>query len=238
MSEGLTRIGVSMRVVNAAGYDEPRDAISHEWVTLLAALGVTPVLIPNRLPNVPTFLDTMRIQGLLLTGGNDIGGHSYAGDGPGLSDASPERDATEHAMLDYAVHERIPVLGTCRGIQMLNVHFGGMLLSTAQTARDHVATTHHVTVTVPTVARALGGADLRVNSYHRHAISDATVAPDLRVLARAALDDSVEGLYHPALPIIGVMWHPERTCGSAAPDPTIVRTVFLDNPNFFKELRP
>ena len=183
-------VGLTMRVIHAVEYDEPRDSISHDWIRSLVAWGATPALIPNALANVPQYLKFLAPDLLVLTGGDDLG-------------ATPLRDATETAVLEYACANGIPVLGVCRGLQFMNVHFGGRLVPVA----GHVARPHPVNFA--SSWRAFYGETASVNSFHETGIRKDCLAPGLTATAHDEAG-AVEGVVHESLPLAGVMWHPER----------------------------
>ena len=117
-------VGVSLRVVEATGYVEPRDAISHDWIRFLALHGMTPLLIPNVLSAPVDYIERMNVSALLLSNGNSVGPlddteRRLVGD-----DASVERDSTERALIDFAIESGMPLLGVCRGMQMIQTYFG------------------------------------------------------------------------------------------------------------------
>ena len=60
------KIGISLRITNAQNYVEKRDSISHDWPVFLEQLGFSPLLIPNTISDIPTFLDEMKISGLII----------------------------------------------------------------------------------------------------------------------------------------------------------------------------
>ena len=220
-------VGVSLRVVETPTYTELRDAISHDWIRLLSHYGVTPLLIPNTLPNLRAFLDQMPLTALLLTNGNDVGCLDGDEARPSVSDASEERDTAERTMIEFAVEHRTPVLGVCRGMQMLNAYFGGKL------ARDltepcgssdaHVATQHSIEIVDPRWRHRLGASSASTNSFHRHAVTVSALSPQLLPMAMADRG-IVEGMYHPDLPIIGLQWHPERANSAAELDLILIET--------------
>lgn len=168
-----------------------------------------------------------RLDGLLLSGGEDVVPARYGGvDDDRATAHDEERDAFEAELIDAALAARIPILAICRGTQILNVALGGTLvahldetdgLSHAETDEHRSARRHGVQV-VPgsDLARALApdiGDDhrLRVNSYHHQAI--AVPGRGLRVVARAD-DGTVEGVEIPGRSVVGVQWHPEMHAGT------------------------
>ena len=68
-----SKIGISLRITNAENYDEKRDSLSHDWIILLEKLDIIPVMIPNTISNIDSFLDEMKISGIILSGGDNIG---------------------------------------------------------------------------------------------------------------------------------------------------------------------
>jgi putative glutamine amidotransferase len=199
-------IAVSMRAADSVAYHEPRDAISHEWIEFLQSKAITPVPISNALRQPSEYMRSIRARGLILTGGEDLG--PLPGE-PGEQSAGNSRDAVENELLECALGERIPVFGVCRGLHLVNVHFGGGLERDLGPSANHVNVMHRVEIVASPSDHVKDGEGGETNSYHGQGVVVGGVAPDLRVFAVAA-DDVVEGLYHPSLPVVAVQWHPER----------------------------
>jgi putative glutamine amidotransferase len=186
--------------------------------------GALPVLVPPLLGNDDADRIMDAADGLLLTGGEDVDPARYgAARHATVTSVSAERDATELALLAAAHRRGRPVLAICRGIQLLNVAFGGTLVQDIPSQRpgalshdegDHQASrVHPVRVEAGTrLAAALGAADLQVNSFHHQAPDEPGDA--LRVTARAP-DGIVEGLEWAGEEwwAVGVQWHPEELDG-------------------------
>lgn len=174
----------------------------------------------------------VRLDGVLLTGGEDVATDLYA---HRLDDATastsnidrgiafdtpddaiaadgeiPLRDAFELALLDAVLSVSLPVLGICRGIQLLTVAAGGTLhphLPThALVDGPPDATPHLVTTTAGSELRRLYGPEVAVNSLHHQA---AERLGDGYVATAHSPDGIIEGIEHAELPIIAVQWHPE-----------------------------
>lgn len=210
-----------MRVITNETYPEVRDAISHDWVELLDAMDIEPVFVPNRLRDPARFLRESEARGLILTGGNDLG----AVHGEAATPAAPApRDRTEFALLDAAVTLGTPVLGVCRGLQVINVHFGGHILRDVGPLGMHVNARHPVDIlAAPSPGlRAFGGTRVVTNSYHGQGVLLAGIASELRAFA-VAPQSVVEGLYHPTIPVLAVQWHPERDRPQSEFDGTLLR---------------
>lgn len=206
-------------------YRKPRIALYANYLGVLERVGLTPVLITPAHSAAAIRQLMSSCSGLVLPGGDDIDPSRYGADPiPELGVVNPPRDASEWRALDEAVDRDLPVLGICRGHQMVNVYFGGTLCQDITVAMgeaySHVQTTawgshhHHVTVEPEShLGRAVGRTRLEINSYHHQAIRD--VAPNLVVTARAddGLIEAVESREHRW--VTGVQWHPERHEASA-----------------------
>jgi putative glutamine amidotransferase len=187
--------------------------------------GGLPVLVPPLLHADQAAHILHAADGLLLTGGEDVDPARYSAPRhPTVTGVSVERDATEIALLESAYNRRKPVLAICRGIQLMNVAFGGTLIQDIPSERpdavphdsDHsqrAARVHDVRVEAGTrLARALGVAELKVNSFH-HQAPDRVGTP-LRATAWSP-DGIVEGLEWTDEDwwAVGVQWHPEELDG-------------------------
>jgi len=183
--------------------------------------GGAPVIVPaaqNR-KSLSRVLDS--VQGLILSGGPDVHPKRY-GEEPmaGLGEVDEALDSMELMAAGLALERDIPILGICRGIQVLNIALGGTLYqdipsqmpdSICHTPKtDKAVNTHTVRVEVKSrLRRILGKPEIWVNGKHHQAVKDP--APGLVVTARAR-DGVIEAVEHPGKPyVIGVQWHPEGT---------------------------
>jgi putative glutamine amidotransferase len=197
-------IAVSQRVDVIAGRNERRDALDQRWTGFLDACGLLPVAMPNTASPAlaAAWLEAVAPAGILLTGGNDL--TAYGGD-------APERDAVETLLIEHAVARRIPLMAVCRGLQMLMHHFGAGL----ERVTGHTGTEHPVVL-------GDGGTDT-VNSYHNWAFT--SVPPGFTAWATAP-DGVVEAVRHDTLPLLGMLWHPERNAPYRAAEIDLVRRHF------------
>jgi putative glutamine amidotransferase len=170
-------------------------------------------------------------DGLCLTGGGDIDPERYGTDNIASTDIDERRDAVELALLERALANDIPVLGVCRGFQLINVRFGGSLeqhhlghspkyppagtpVSDDPAGADAV---RHVVTAEPgsKLAAACGDEPFIVNSSHHQVVTSDRLASELLAVARVG--ELVEALESPAHRwVVAVQWHPERTAQVAA----------------------
>ena len=206
------RIAITQRVELATGHGERRDCLDQRWAALMEGLGIDLVPVPNGLAEPGQWLQRQAVSGLILSGGNDL---SHL---PGASNFSRERDTTEAALLTTARELHLPVLGVCRGMQMLNHFLGGSMTP----VQGHAGCLHGVSCGV---ADELFGAYSQVNSFHNWGITPNDLAQNLSARAHAG-DDTVEAFAHASLPWTGIMWHPERPCGNDGHDARLIRHLF------------
>jgi gamma-glutamyl-gamma-aminobutyrate hydrolase PuuD len=197
----MKAVAVTQRVSVVPAYGERRDCLDQAWVRFLAACGLLPILLPN-VPDVAVALcERAGIAGLVLTGGNDLA--VLGGD-------APERDAVENALLDLVERRGLPVLGVCRGMQVIQHRFAIPL----RRVEGHVAQRQVIRI---------DGEPTEVNSYHNFAAFDSRPPLDVWALAD---DGVVKAIRHSAQPITGIMWHPERFAPFSASDVVLFRQVF------------
>ena len=181
--------------------------------------GGTPLIIPpcDDTDMMTSLLD--RVDALILSGGGDIN-PLYLGEEPlrELGGINPARDWHELMLVRLAANRQIPILGICRGLQVMTSALGGQLyqdiykeasatLKHSQKTERHVYT-HTVRLTQGSLLHKIFGSEvLPVNSFHHQAVKEA--APGFAVSARSAdgLIEAVESIQHKSM--IGVQWHPE-----------------------------
>ncbi len=226
------RVAISTRVVRASGYEETRDALSHDWYLFLQQIGLTPFLVPNLGDQVVDYLDGVDISGVILTSGNIVCPQTYHMKDEGVPDTSVARDRTESILIELAIAQRLPILGVCRGMQILNAHFGGTILadlaSRIGALENHVASEHRIRILLPEWIRKFGRDAFVVNSFHDQGLTQKELSPQLVGFAASEQDNVIEGVVHRDLPIVGVQWHPERKNPAWELDRALVRSLFLE----------
>lgn len=202
---------VSMRVVEAQGYLEYRDALAQDWCRMASKIGLLPVPMLNAPEMAGTYLEELTPDAVILSGGDDLqlaGPPEYR---PGEENPYVLRDYFEYQILDLAIQKGIPVLGVCRGMQLINSFFGGHTIDVSDvcgTANAHVAVEHEVQLNLHN--GPLGECAIKVNSYHNRILLADCLGQGIMPFATIAEDGSVEGFRHKRLPVSGIMWHPER----------------------------
>lgn len=189
-----------MRSTNAAEYDEPRQAISIDWLSWLQTFGIMPILVPFGLQNYDAYFK-LNPSGLLLTGGDSVG--SLATESMGHQPTS--RDRAEFAIIKQAIASHIPILGVCRGMQILNTYFGGSLCRSLE--MNHLKA--HDIIFQKDIFKYKVHDRITVNSFHNHGIYPKQLAKEFTVIA-SSNDGCIEYMEHKNLAITGIHWHPER----------------------------
>jgi N5-(cytidine 5'-diphosphoramidyl)-L-glutamine hydrolase len=190
------KIGISQRVDRAESYNEYRDALDQRLINWLVYSDFITVPIPNSLidlallikpqPNIEGWLNEIGIDAIVLSGGNDIGNIK-------------QRDLTERNLLSWAEKYKKPVLGICRGMQIMGVHDGAELMK----IDGHIKTRHQLKIKDAHV----GLLPESVNSYHNFTLNK---CPDTYEILAESEDGCIEAMKHKRLSWEGWMWHPER----------------------------
>ncbi|MBM3907369.1 MAG: gamma-glutamyl-gamma-aminobutyrate hydrolase family protein [Gemmatimonadetes bacterium] len=205
-----------------------RVRLNEAYVRAVQQAGLTPLVVPPSLSTDEARSVIARVDGLLLTGGEDVDPSRYGADRhPATQKSHALRDATELALVGAARDRRLPVFAICRGLQLLNVALGGTLVqdlniqrpSELLHAHEHARRdrVHEVTITANTrLARAVGGSVIRVNTLHHQAVD--RIAPALHVTALAP-DDVIEAAesVDENWWVLGVQWHPEELIDTTEP---------------------
>lgn len=211
-----------MRVTNATGYHDPRDALSHDWQCWLESRGHTVLPIPNLLKDVPSYLDDLRANAIVLSGGNDVEPTKN-----NFNDLSEIRTKTEFSLLDIAGKRGLPVLGSCRGLHVINLWSGGKITAEVENrpnAIRHVANNHMVEILAPFDSIA-DTSQAIVNSYHNQGVTRDQLGVAIYPFAISA-DGLVEGFVHERLPILAMQWHPERKNPASDLDDLLIEKFF------------
>jgi putative glutamine amidotransferase len=193
-----------------------RDGLLMSYVRAVAAAGGSPLLLPNAADAEAAESAVRASAGLVLTGGADVAAALYGMEPhPTMSGIDDARDQTEKFAIDAAMRLGRPILGICRGIQVLNVILGGTLIRDIPSHQEHPTVahggnvTHEIAVEPGSILHQLWGqTGAPVNSSHHQAVLAA--APNLQIIARAA-DGIIEAVQaKDGYPLLAVQFHPER----------------------------
>lgn len=196
-------------------WDQPADLLPTQYADAVAATGGLPVLLPPVTGTGAADAAVARLDGLVVTGGADVDPARYgAAPHPRTAGWHPERDSWESALLDAAAAAGLPVLGVCRGMQLMAVHAGGEL---DQHTPDLVGHEEHspggdvfgaVAVGTDPGSRLAGlvGTTLQVSCHHHQSVR---THPGFAAVAHAT-DGILEGMELPGERFcVAVQWHPE-----------------------------
>jgi putative glutamine amidotransferase len=217
---GFVVITSITRDVTTLGVDMPSATVHDRFGELVARAGGVPIYADHHA--TPGVL-AAQVDAVVINGGGDVAPERYgATRHPRTYGVQERRDRFEIELVRAAVDRGVPVLGVCRGIQLVNVALGGTLVQHVPDAvgRDHMCDdaldrrVHEVLLAPGSRLAALYGRDrLEVNSLHHQAVD--RPGPGLRVTASAP-DGTVEGIESEDGRILGVQWHPELLAEPAA----------------------
>jgi putative glutamine amidotransferase len=191
--------------------------VNRDYIQAIVQSGGIPLLLPV-VPEPEVIRKQIEsVDALLISGGQDIDPQHYGEDHlPQLQEMCAERDHYEMEAIRYAFSRQRPILGICRGLQVLNVAFGGSLYQdighyfplSLDHAQKSATDRHHVTLEKNSkLHRILGVESLQINSFHHQ--STKAIAPGFAVNARAS-DGIIEGIEkEDSHFVMGVQWHPE-----------------------------
>ncbi|MDP3058642.1 MAG: gamma-glutamyl-gamma-aminobutyrate hydrolase family protein [bacterium] len=201
-------------------WKEERNRQNNTYIQAVLKAGGVPILLPclESREDIEQHLD--RIDALLVCGGPDMD-PSYFGEEPHpkLGSISPMMDVYENCIIKLALHRNMPILGICRGVQVVNIVAGGTLMQDIATSAPcetlkhqqeapRSSKSHSVEVRANTkFAKIFPASNMRVNSFHHQAVN--VVAPGFVVSAVApdGIIEAIESTRHSF--VIGVQWHPE-----------------------------
>ncbi|NYI45047.1 putative glutamine amidotransferase [Nocardioides aromaticivorans] len=226
---GQYRYGHEVGRLPAFVGQEPIEVFLSPYIRSVAGAGGTPVLLTREADPVAV---VDRLDALVLAGGEDVDPGRYGGIPTEFATVmDPGRDAFEIGLFEAALVKGIPVLGICRGCQLINVARGGTLVphlsaSDGQSHSFYGYPGNHrpqmVNVTEDSELSRVLGARISVNSYHHQAVL--TPGEGVVVSARA-LDGVVEGIEMPDADVVAVQWHPEMFGGDPLFDWLVERAV-------------
>lgn len=181
-------IGISTRVTHAINYNEERDSIARDWSTFMLKnfSDAKFIFLPNIEDDIEEYIQKWNVNCFFLTGGEDFG-------------TSTSRDITEINILKYAIKHDMPIIGICRGFQLLASNLGATIIK--QNEKTIHLSNNHIVVN--------NNQEYLVNSFHSNIVSFKEVPNKFETIAICKIDNSLEAFKYENM--LGLMWHPERT---------------------------
>lgn len=209
-------IGITANILTLENCSE-RAAVGTDYVKVVEMAGGVPMILPVVTNKIIAQAQIMLIDGLILSGGYDVDPLLF-GEQPDkrIGYVDPDRDNHEIWLVKSAAHLKLPVFGICRGIQLINIAFGGTIyqdldavpgvIKHMQNAKNSVST-HAITLSLGSTLSGILGSSAIVNSFHHQAVKE--VAPGFVATACTA-DGIIEAIENPLSEFfVGVQWHPE-----------------------------
>lgn len=206
-----------MKKILIAGYAEN----CNNYVKAITLLGAVPVVSLDESASD-------EFDGLILPGGGDIHPDFFGEEDMGSMEIDRPLDEKQFALLHKFVVSKKPVLGICKGLQVINVFFGGKVIQDLPTAHLHKSTGFdaiHMAKALPdSYIAKLYGTEFVTNSCHHQ--GNGLLGENLTAVMFTE-DNVIEALCHDSLPIIGVQWHPERMCFDNKREDTVDGSILL-----------
>lgn len=209
-------IGLTPRIIVEDGVE--KYFVNKSYVEAMQSIGFNTLMITGNYTNIEAALDLC--DGFLVTGGIDVHPRWFNEEMNGTGQTNEELDAIDKAVVDYAVKNKKPMLGICRGHQTINVFMGGSLIQ--DIGQHHRNTRHKVYMNECDLISF--PREIETNSYHHQVVKD--LAPGLIELGKS-YDGYNEAYISKEYPIICTQWHPEKTL-----DEEPSKIIF----NYFKDL--
>jgi len=203
---------ISQRII-VDSCNQKVDSLEKAYVEYFDSFGIDTFPVTNFIKHPRSYFKKVRYQGLILSGG-------------GIIAPNRERYKTESELIKVALLHKLPILGICHGMQMLNHYFGGKI---TKNIHDNAAVLrspkvgHSVSIEKPIFG--LRGV-YKVNHYHLDGVRRNQVTKNFDIFAVDKDLDIIEGIVHKSLPIVGLQWHPERKGSEKKLNETIIKNIF------------
>lgn len=209
IKEGIQYTNLHALITQREGvndYGDPTDILEAGYVQFYESIGFIPRPVANHTKNFERLFDE-KIDLLIVVGGGALAPQWY--DRPHEEKVQPYRDKMEEKLIHYCVNHGIPIIGTCRGMQYINVLFGGKLAYHPQLPCPRERGEDHK------VKLLKENRDIYVNNYHKDVVFEDKLAPCFEPLAIDEENHTIEAFQSESMKILGIQWHPERRFGSA-----------------------
>ncbi|SES85073.1 putative glutamine amidotransferase [Natronincola peptidivorans] len=209
----MKKIAITQRLVENDSYYEIRDCLDVRWSSMLHDLGFLPIILPSQC-NFNIYFNELKIDGIVFSGGNDLG--DYSG-----KEIDKKRDVLEKQLIRYTINKNIPLLGVCRGMQIVGDYFG----LTLEKVNGHAGERHEIFINEQSKYFKKLRGKKQVNSYHNFAFKKYT--NDFTVIATSK-DGIIEAMEHNNNKILLQMWHPEREEPFCKKDIALIKEHFTN----------
>lgn len=231
-AESLPRIGIS------ANRKDGQTCLAETYIQSVIQAGGAPVVIPATTDLRVLTAVVQDLDGILMSGGGDIN-PLFVGEEPlpALQDVDTLRDRYDLLLIRLASNRQIPLMGICRGHQMLNAVFGGMLYQDIYSQADTDVIKHSQKMAREEASHTVhleDGCVIAVNSFHHQAVKD--VAPEF-VQTAVAPDGINEGMRHPEKSVFSVQWHPEAMAIHGDEEAQALFNHFIEEARIFRQAK-
>jgi putative glutamine amidotransferase len=191
----MKKIALTQRLLINENYFEVREALDVKWGGLFKKLDFLPVILPIEF-EYKKYFNSIKIDGIILTGGNDLSALNE-------NDLSIKRDQFEKRIIRYAIKNNIPILGTCRGMQIIADYFGAKF----KKVKGQVAIRHKLNINVKSKYFKQLKKISTVNSFHDYAID---ILPKDILVSATNKKGMIKAIEHSKYKIFAQNWHSER----------------------------
>lgn len=231
-AESLPRIGIS------ANRKDGQTCLAETYIQSVIQAGGAPVVIPATTDLRVLTAVVQDLDGILMSGGGDIN-PLFVGEEPlpALQDVDTLRDRYDLLLIRLASNRQIPLMGICRGHQMLNAAFGGTLYQDIYSQADTDVIKHSQKMAREEASHTVhleDGCVIAVNSFHHQAVKD--VAPEF-VQTAVAPDGINEGMRHPEKSVFSVQWHPEAMAIHGDEEAQALFNYFIEEARIFRQAK-
>lgn len=231
-AESLPRIGIS------ANRKDGQTCLAETYIQSVIQAGGAPVVIPATTDLRVLTAVVQDLDGILMSGGGDIN-PLFVGEEPlpALQDVDTLRDRYDLLLIRLASNRQIPLMGICRGHQMLNAVFGGTLYQDIYSQADTDVIKHSQKMAREEASHTVhleDGCVIAVNSFHHQAVKD--VAPEF-VQTAVAPDGINEGMRHPEKSVFSIQWHPEAMAIHGDEEAQALFNHFIEEARIFRQAK-
>jgi gamma-glutamyl-gamma-aminobutyrate hydrolase PuuD len=221
----MRKLLISQKVeINRHG--ELIETLEASLIKYFNSLGAVLFPVSNFTNSVEDYISCIEYEGLILSGGGDVNPDFITTSEEKSFSYFPERDKTEYFLINNTIVKKMPILGICHGMQVLNCYFGGKITANIHSGESNVRKprlNHSITINKDIFGFR---GNFEINHYHDHGIRRDQVASVFNIFAVDAEYNVVEGIIHKDLQILGISWHPERNSPDSEFNKHIIKSFF------------